>query len=433
MPKTDKMLTEIRKTMNSIPHISMLYSYYEDESGKLRELIQLFKDVEDSRMINKCKYSTATVVGIVFLGILGGMDAWTEIEDFAEFHIELIRKYVDLEDDIPSHDTLKRVFSLINTSTLEKTLVEFLKKSIETTASILNIDKDDMKHMSIDGKEVKGSGRKYNTEEKIRNTQIMNFYDSSMGICIRSELIDSKTNEIPTAQRVLGELNIKGFIITSDAMNCQKDTVDVIVKGKGHYVLGLKGNHGDFHNEIKEKFKKDPKKGKSNYYCMETEKNHNQVEKREFYKISADKFVYADEWNKIKNVIMYKKTIINNFTGEEKKERRYYITDLNDIKVAGEAIRRHWSVENELHWHLDVNLSEDDNTTIDRRAVVNLSIIKKTILTMMKLMQPIYGNKSIRRIRKRFTYGYEESLLTMFAFLDEEKLKQIISEGSNNR
>ena len=218
MPKTDKMLTEIRKTMNSIPHISMLYSYYEDESGKLRELIQLFKDVEDSRMINKCKYSTATVVGIVFLGILGGMDAWTEIEDFAEFHIELIRKYVDLEDDIPSHDTLKRVFSLINTSTLEKTLVEFLKKSIETTASILNIDKDDMKHMSIDGKEVKGSGRKYNTEEKIRNTQIMNFYDSSMGICIRSELIDSKTNEIPTAQRVLGELNIKGFIITSDAM-----------------------------------------------------------------------------------------------------------------------------------------------------------------------------------------------------------------------
>lgn len=128
-----------------------------------------------------------------------------------------------------------------------------------------------------------------------------------------------------------------------------------------------------------------------------------------------------------------KKTIINNFTGEEKIERRYYITDLNDIKVAGEAIRRHWSVENELHWQLNVNLSEDDNTTIDRRAVVNLSVIRKTILTLMKLMQPIYGNKSIRRIRKRFTYGYEESLLTMFVFLDEEKLKQIISEGSNNR
>lgn len=279
MAKTNRFLTDLKEKIHDIPNIELLYSSFEDENGKLKEFISILNAVEDSRMKNKCIYTTSTIVGIVFMGVLFELDSWVDIADFARTKSDIVSKYVDLSCGIPTHDTLMRVFSLINSETLEKSLVDFLTKSIETTAKILEIDQsNEMKHLAIDGKELKGSGRKYNTDEKVKNGQIMHFYDSSTGICIKSKLIDEKTNEIPTAKKVLAELNIKNVIITSDAMNCQKGTVEVIAAGKGHYVLGLKGNHGDFFNEIKDRFKTEPKKVKKNYYKMDTEKNHNQVE-----------------------------------------------------------------------------------------------------------------------------------------------------------
>jgi len=332
-----------------------------------------------------------------------------------------------LSKGIPSHDTLKRVFSLIDSETLETALVDFLERSIKAIAKILEVSDDEKRKIAMDGKEIKGTGRKYNTDEKIRNGQIMHFYDVSTGICIKSQLIEEKTNEIPTAQKILSSLNIKNMIITSDAMNCQKETVRIIGESKGHYVLGIKGNHGDFYKEIKKSFENEPKKNKTNYYKMETVKNHNQVEVREYYKKSAKEFVFSQDWYNIKNVIMYKKTTTNNFTGEEKIERRYYISDLNDIELIGESARRHWAVENELHWHLDTTLYEDANKTTDKRAAYNMSIIKKAILTRLKLMQPLYGKSSIRLIRKTFSVDYDRNLMMLFAFLDEQNLRKLVS------
>lgn len=131
------------------------------------------------------------------------------------------------------------------------------------------------------------------------------------------------------------------MIVTSDAMNCQKETVHVIRERKAHYVLGLKGNHGDLHEEAVQLFGSTKKYGEKSYYKMEPEKNHNQVEIREFYKIKADNFLYAEGWRDIKNIVMYKKTMTDNFTNEMHEERRYYLTDLNDIELISEGIRRH--------------------------------------------------------------------------------------------
>ena len=426
MAKVCSLLKDIKDKFNKYNDTGILYSCFEDGEGKLKEFISIFNDVEDSRMKGKCTYSAMSVVGIVFLGLLHEMDSWVEIELFAKQRKDIVAKYVDISHGIPSHDTLKRVFSLISSESLEGALVDFLQRSIETTAKILEIETDKIKQIAMDGKEVKGSGRKYNTDEKIRNSQIMHFYDVSTGICVKSQIIDDKTNEIPTAQKILSSLNIKNMIITSDAMNCQKETVRIIIESKGHYVLGMKGNHGDFFNEIRQKYEKEPKKTKTNYYKMETEKNHNQVEIREYYKIDAKEFVFSSEWKNIKSIVMYKKTVIHNHSHQEKTEKRYYISSLNDIEAIAQSIRRHWAVENELHWHLDANLHEDDNKTIDKRAVMNMSIMKKTILTILKLMQPLYDNRSIRLIRKTFSVDYEKNLMMLFAFLDEQNLKKLV-------
>lgn len=426
MAKFSNVLRDIRDRFNEFDNVELIYSTLENNDHKLKEFISIFDGVEDSRMKGKCIYSTMTIVGIVFLGLLHNMDTWQEIASFACRKKEFLSKYLDLSKGVPSHDTLERVFSLINCDTLEKALVDFIERSIETTAQILDISSEEMKILAIDGKELKGSGRKYYTPEKIKNSQIMHFYDVSTGICIKSQMIEDKTNEIPTAQKMLSTLNIKGVTVTSDAMNCQKKTVEAIIDAKAHYVLGLKGNHSDFYNEIKDAFNRTKKFGSKSYFKMETEKNHNQVEVREFYKISAKTLVFAEGWKNIKNVVMYKKTMTNNITGEVTVEKRYYITDLNDIELISHIIRRHWAVENELHWHMDVSLSEDANKTINKKALNNLSTIKKNVLTILKLLQPLFGNNSIKVTRKLFVIDYEINIIKLFALLDEHNLKELI-------
>ncbi len=429
MARVSRVLQGYKELINnSIDDVEIFYSELKDDDGKLKEFLSIFSTVEDSRIKKKCKYTTMTIVGIVFLGLICGMDTWKEFEAFTKKKKDIVGKYVDLSNGIPSHDTLMRVFSLINSVTLEETLVGFLQKNIEATAKALELVKEgDMGHVAMDGKEEHGTGRKYGTDEKVRNAQIMHFYNSSTGVCIRSELIDKKTNEIPTAQAVLKTLNIKGMIITSDAMNCQKETVKVIKEGEAHYVLGLKENHSDFYNEVMDKFDKKSKYGSKSYYKAETEKNHNQVEIREFYKIKSKEFVFADEWKGIKNVVMYRKAMTNNITHEEKQEQRYYITDLDDLELIADAIRRHWAVENELHWYLDASLNEDDNSTMNRRASANLSIMRKNVLTLLKLMQPVLGNYSIKTTKKFFALDFEESIIKLFAFLDEKNIEQLLT------
>lgn len=426
MPKTSNLLRDIRETFNGFENINAVYSSLNDKDQKLREFLAIFEKLEDTRMTNKCTYSTMTIAGIVFLGLLHNMDTWIEISAFAKQKQEFIGKFVDLSKGIPSHDTLERVFSLINSETLEGALVDFIERSIEATAKILELDDNEMRLLAIDGKELKGSGRKYNTPEKIPNGQIMHFYDASTGVCIKSQLIDNKTNEIPTAQKILTALNIKGMIITSDAMNCQKKTVNVIAEGKAHYVLGLKGNHGDFYEEITDAFKGKNKYGAKAYLELEAEKNHNQVEKRRYYMINTKGMTFASGWKNLKNIVMYKKTITNVFTGEEKEERRYYITDLNDLELIGDSIRRHWSVENELHCHMDVNMHEDANKTVNKKAINNLSVMKKNVLTILKLIQPFFGNNSINVTRKLFACDYDTNVIKLFAFLDAYDLRKLL-------
>lgn len=428
MAKVSNLLKDIRDRFNGFDNTDVFYSLLNYDEDTFKEFLSIFNDVEDSRVNGRCTYSTLTIVGIVFMGLLHNMDTWTEIASLAQIKSEFMGKYIDLSKGIPSHDTLERVFSLIHSDTLEDALIEFIQRSIHTTAKILELNDKEMKLLAIDGKELKGSGRKYNTDEKIRNTQIMHFYDTSTGVCIKSQLIEEKTNEIPTAQNVLRSLNIKGMIVTSDAMNCQKDTVSVIVNGKGHYVLGLKGNHSELHEEVKKQFIRKTKYNKSSYYRMTTDKNHNQVEIREFYKIPAKDVYGSEEWLNIKSIVMYKKTITHTITNESKEEKRFYITDLNDLELISQSIRRHWAVENELHWHMDVNLNEDSNKTVNRTAINNLSIMKKNILTILKLLQPLFGNNSIKTTRKLFAADYDKNMIKLFALLDEYNLKQLIKK-----
>lgn len=431
MSKISRVMKDTKEALSSVSGLFYYHSFNTD-ADKLKEYISIFDHVKDTRILAKCTYSARDIIAVVFLALLDERHGWNEIEDYCYDHSEMLSLFTDFNGIFPSHDTFCRVFSLLNTDDLQNAVVTFLRQCIDSVASAVSVDSNSkVKVLAMDGKEERGSGRKYDTDEKIMNAQIMHFYDTDTEICISSSLIEEKTNEIPTAQTVLKTLNIKGIVITADAMNAQKKTVQTIREGKGHYVLGLKGNHQGLYDDVAFEFNKveanNRIKSTKNYHKMETEKNHNQVEIREYFMLPASKFYQEDDWQDIHNVVMYKKTIYNVITKNESVERRYYISDLTKVELISECIRTHWAVENGLHWHLDTNFYEDANSTVNKKALHNLSLINKMVLTLIKLMSPLFRNGSVKRTQKSFRSHYEENVLKMFVFLQGKDLKNMFN------
>lgn len=439
MAKVDKRMKNLKDVVNKVDK-AYFSSDFSTHNAKLVEFIHIFDDVTDTRIKAKCKYSTKFIVVIVFLAVLEGCISWDEIADFAYDRKKLLEDYIEYPDTLPVHDTYMRVFSKINSDTLETNIVKFLEKTSRELASIIADENDKEKkyeQIAIDGKALRGSGRKYDTDEKVPNMQIMHFWDVSNIFCVKSVAISEKTNEIPVAQAVLKTLDIKGKIVTSDAMNCQKETARVIEEGKGHYVLALKANHSEFFNDI-EAFFKDAKnlekikKNSKNYTKPDPEKNHNQVEIREYFRINAKNFYQEEDWSNIRSIVYYKKTTWKVLTGKEYYEHRYFISDLTDIELIADAQRNHWSVENDLHHALDTLMMEDANKTMNKNANFNLSQVRKMSVSLWNFAKPLFGNVSKQRARKSFNRNYEGNLIKLFNFLDGEDLKEALQIQKNN-
>lgn len=399
---------------------------YKPPKKTIQRFIRLFKQLDDSRVSGMISYPLHEIILITFFAILGNASTWGDIETFGKAKINWLKKFLKLVNGVPSHDTYRRVFALINPIQMETLTVNFLIENMERIKKSLNIKDLKPRLICVDGKEEKGTGRKYGTCEEVRNLQTLHVFDASSDICLFSRSINKKTNEIPVAQEVLNLLQLKGCIVSFDALHTQKETIKIIIGQKGDYIGALKGNQSLLALEAKDTFT-DPvickiRKEGTDYY-ESSEKAHNQIERRRFYMFKANHQLNgSEEWQNLRNFIRYEKYTYNIITGEENTEIRYYITSLNDVILCAEAIRGHWSVENKLHWHLDYSFSEDDNTTMDKNAFNNYSILNKMALTMFKLVQPLLKNMSIRGIKKLFSWKYEETLALILNTFDEDTL-----------
>lgn len=408
---------------------------YSPPKKTMKRFIRIFKDVEDTRIKDMTDYPLHEILVIAFLAILGNASSWNEIQRFGIAKEKWLKKFLKLENGISSHDTFRRVFSLIDPEQLQKSTVLFLLDNMGAIKKSLKI-KSTVRQLCVDGKEECGTGRKYGTEEEIRNMQTLHIYDASNAICVFSSAIDTKTNEIPVAQEALKNLQLKNSIITFDALHTQKKTIEIIITKGGNYVGALKKNQSNLEFDAStcftlESMKKIRISGKDYYETIE--KSHSQVETRRFYLADAKRqFEGVKEWQGLKNFICFEKIIYSTITKKEKIEIRYYITSLRDIELCADAIRGHWSVENQLHWHLDYNFHEDDNMTIDRQAFTNLSLLNKMALSMCKLAQPLMNNRSIRMIRKEFSWSFEEKLAMLLNAFDEEVLRTALENAEKS-
>lgn len=430
MAKINRFLVEYT---NAVRHSGITPDTSRPPKAVIRRFIRLFKNVEDTRIDAMTDYPLVEIILIAFLAVLANASTWEEIAQFGRSKQRWLKKFIRLKNGIPSHDTFRRVFSLINTDTLQAVTVEFLTENISAIRRSLGLPCDGYRHICIDGKEENGTGRKYGSDEVVRNLQTLHVYDATNSICLYSEPIDSKTNEIPVAQGILPKLELKGSIVTFDALHTQKDTVEIISEGKGDYVGGLKGNQSGlleavtsyFTDTLKKKIKEKP----ASYYET-VEKAHNKAETRRFY-LAPAKFG-KQEWKGLKSFLLYEKHTTDLITGTETLECRYYITSLTDVELAADAVRGHWEIEVKLHWHLDYSFREDENTTMDKTAFQNYSLLNKMALTLCKLAQPFMDHSSIRVIRKKFSWNIEEHLALLLNTFDDETILKAL-EASNQK
>lgn len=385
------------------------------DKAAMKNLKEKLKTLTDSRIKKKTKFKIWDIIICTILAVLFNANDWEDVHDFTITHYKWLREFLLMTGGIPCTKTYERVFAIIDSKELESIFTEFL-----LTFSLSSTDND---IINLDGRINRGSSRnetRYN--DKVKPLNVLNAYSNKYGICLASEQIDDKTNEITAIPDILKRFNVKGNVITWDALNTQTDNVEAVVSLKGDYVVPIKGNQGNFYNDLilyfDEKKLEMIKAGQTGTaYLDYKEKRGENLIHYEYYQTEDVKWYFdRKKWKKLNSIGLVKKTIET--LQETKVEYRYYISSLFlNIELFSKAIRNHWSVENKLHWHLDFTFKQDDNTTVNKKALMNLELVKKLCLGILNKVKPFYNNISLRRIRKILSYNFEKGLVDIMCYL----------------
>ena len=405
-------------------------------SDALIEKIKKFADaVPDYRHPSYTRHLLGDIIMIVFFAVLGNANEWGEIESFAKKKEKWLRKYLELPYGIPTDDTYRIVIGNIDAEHFFHVTVQLLLQTIDEIIALSGRENYGKSIVSVDGKESRGSKRKTTKSGEARALHTLNVYSSDYGICLTQKFIDEKTNEIPAAQELLSIMDLKDTIVTADAMNCQKDTAAAIIQAKGDYVLGLKGNQTLFHEEVKgyfdEKVREELRK-KPGCYFKTVEKEHGGVAVREYY-ITEDIGWYSEKqkWKGLKSFGMVAKSL-EKTDGTREEETRHYIGSIKeDAEEFARAARGHWGVENQLHWQLDFTFHDDKNTSMAKTGAKNLQIMKKIVLSILRLVKESY-KMSMKRIRYELSLDYENGIEHMLSMLDIENIKKVLESAGGS-
>lgn len=364
----------------------------------MKAIYDYLSNVEDFRMAGKCHHKLSDILLIGLLTYLSNGEDYEDMVLFSKTHKDLLSEYIELPNGIPSHDTFNRVFSMLSADVLRECLNNYGKDLV----SILS-----EKQICMDGKKLRGRDPRSKGNHGL---YIVNAWVSEDRVCIGQKRVDDKSNEIEAIPRLIEELDITGAIVSIDAMGCQRDIADRIVAKQGHYLLALKENQGALYEDAICGFK-------LNHYLSidETwEYDHGRYETRKCSIIDAEMALLEENkerWPHLNTLIRVEATRC--VGGREAKETRYYISDLTnrDANDYNALVRGHWSIENHLHWHLDVTFGEDVSRARKGYASENLSTMRKLALQIIREQDDKLSLKK-RRLKAAYDVQYLKKLIT---------------------
>lgn len=336
---------------------------------------EVFREMKDPRVVGRCKHLLLDVLVITILAVMCGADDWPEIEAFAERRQSWLKGFLALPHGAPSHDTFQRVFEALNRNEFAKCLFELTRALQEATGD---------KHIAIDGKALRASGRK---STGIANLHLVTAWATEHGLTLGQVACEDKSNEITAIPQLLRLLTLKDCTVTIDAMGCQTAIAEQIREQKADYVLGLKGNQSglleDMEQLVEAAFDADFA-GYTKTQVTSKDQGHGREVNRSVtaIEIPADHPQHA-RWKDLRSVVVISTERI--IAGESNWETRYYITShAPQARKLGDAIRRHWSIENSQHWVLDVAFAEDRRRQSARNGATNLAAVRRLTNSILR-------------------------------------------------
>lgn len=370
-----------------------------------------FSEVPDPR-INRRKYhELADVLVIGVCTLLCGGESFNDMEDFGEAKHDWFKSFLKLTNGIPSHDTFNRVFSVVDPE-------QFLECFLKWTQGVRQSVSQEI--VAIDGKALRRASDK---GENVK--YVVSAWAESNSLVLGQLKVADKSNEITAVPELLRVLELSGCIVTIDAMGCQKKIAREIIEADADYVLALKGNQEKVHEEV-QSFLEDavaqqqakrpvgvkPPKIVEGLKSIETvEKDHGRIETRRYYQSEyLDWFADKAKWEGLRSVGMVES--VREMNGHKSVERRFYLSSLPlGVETFARAVRGHWSVENKLHWVMDVCFGEDRSRARSGHAAENLATLRRFALNLLKRDKTKKRGIKGKQLNAGWDHAYLTSLL----------------------
>lgn len=355
-----------------------------------------FAQLIDPRRETRNKlHKLVDIVMLTLVSVLSGCEDWVSIEDFGCENEAWLRGFLELPNGIPSHDTLSDVIGRIDRAAFAAVFSEWVSSGLPELAR---------KQIAIDGKTLRGS----RTKEGV--VHLISAFATEARLVLAVQSVAEKSNEITAIPNLLSQLNLQGAIVTIDAMGCQKAIATAIIEQKADYVLGLKGNHPELYEDVQLWLDKNDVEGHVKE-LQTIEKDHGRIETRRV--VVSTELEWLEQkglWPGLKAVAMVEST--REIDGKTSEQRRYYLCSITKVASIAETIRRHWSIENQQHWILDVQFREDAHRGRKDHSAANLGLIRRTALNLLQ-QDNSSDKRSIRRRKMRAfsNLAYRETLL----------------------
>ncbi len=371
------------------------------QNFKETSIVLSFSVLPDPRKNRNQVYPLFDIITVTILGVLCGADDWVEISLWGESKQLWLQERGLCLNGIPSHDTFSRFFRFVDAQAFERCFINWTQRISNVVGGVI----------AIDGKTICNSG---SGDEKA--IHLVSAFSVENDIVLAQLATEAKSNEIRAFPLLIDLLDLKEAIVTIDAAGCQREIASQIRFKGGDYVLSLKGNQGNTHAEIENYFRQAlevrPEEADCRYYVNE-EKSRGRIETREVWVTESVEWLpQKDLWKDLTSIACLRNTRV--IKEKETTELRYYISSLEgDPWKIGHTIRSHWSVENKLHWQLDVSYGEDGCKIRKDNGAANFSLLRRATLNLLKADKKTKAGIKNKRSKAGWNKDYMLEVLSM--------------------